>query len=206
MYKNILLCLLLLFPISASATMDPSQWRREMLIGFDNDSFYTFEINRSQPGSYYEKKKSTNFIIYNKKTGAATKKTPIVDASFSLKDPEQDLWKAKYKDTEKIDLNKYFQDKNFNWFFPEDNSISSELNITNKGLIIKTKKGEKLLKYKVIPKYIFNLEFEEGSPRIVSVYMDSANLYILAQRGMSTDDANHIQEILLIDMKQYLDI
>lgn len=202
MYRKRLTLLLALLPLAVFASMDPSQWRREILIGSDHDNFYTYEINRSQPGSYYEKTKSTNFIVYSKKTGSIKQKLPMMRATYT-RDQDKNIWTTNDRKTTKVDISIYYQGKTFEWFFPEDSSIISKLNISKKGLTINTRHGTKLITYKVLPKLIFDLDYEEENPRIVSVYIDRTNLYILAQRGMSSDDANHIQEILLIDMKQY---
>lgn len=204
MLKKTITFLLLLMPATALATPDPGQARREMLIGSDESHFYTFEVNRSQPGSYYEKYKSTNFMIYDKKSGEIVQKIPLVDAEYKINDIDTMQWTGVFKELKKADLSQFFQSRNFDWLFPEDMEFLEAIKVTPSGLVVRTKDGEKLVSYKSKPRYIFDMPFEEDDAvRIVSVLIDDENIYILVMRGRDSMDINLIQEILLVDSKQY---
>lgn len=203
MFGRMILLIAAFMPVGLSATMDPAQWRRVMLVGVDQDSYYTFEVNRSQPGSYYVINKSVNFLIYDRRSGTLKKTIPIRKETLE-RDPEKDDWNLKKEALKSADIARYYKSTAFRWLFPEDDFVIPELAVEESGMTLFSHGKSRLVKYKVAPKLLFSMDYQGDAAKVISVYMDGENIYIHAQRGSAADDTNFIQEILLVKTSEFL--
>lgn len=112
------MCLLaLVCTVQVWATPGSSTWKRQVLVGCNYSHFYSYLIERNQPGSYYEYFDTLSLAQYAITTGELVKQTVIRKTHYI--DPyAEENWMAEEQQQTPFDLNKYLFENQIEYAFP----------------------------------------------------------------------------------------
>lgn len=209
MNKILIILFLLVSSITVYSTPERANWRRIIFIGHNETFYYYYQLERIQPGSYYNYTEKLYLIKQFIETDSIVEIINLRETIFQS-DPMDTSSSIQYAKTEKIinpiNSEKYLISENVNYQFHSmkyNYGKAEKLILNENGLFYK----KKTTPFLIISNHIFEekineyrrlFDHESSKPRLMAYYRDSTNSFFIIEQGTDCYDTNMIQTIYCI--------
>lgn len=180
----------------SQATPAKAIWKREIFISYNNTHYYSYLIERNQPGSYYHYTDSGFLCKYLIKNGETEKKI-LLRRIYHADTTAEGTWMHYEEVKEPLNIEKYLIKNKVFYAFPSDMSDGYKIIINKNGMFLEqNKKKALLMDLKNLEKY---MKWVDKNAKVITYYESKTHFYFIVQYGLGCYDSNFYQSIVVIN-------
>jgi len=203
MIKHGFIFFCIFLPSMAYTTPNAAIWEREVLLGFDDQSYYCLNIKKDQPGSHYQ---DTDYLSFQhfKNNGDLLASTLIRETSNTIEPGEgKEKEKHQEKPVKAFNLQGFLQKHKVQLAFPSTGMDDIKTIFTEKGMFVeKNKRKVLLLNATFLDKFFGDYKNKLSDHFKLVGYFEGSQWktgYFLIQLGWGAGDADFIQKIVPVN-------
>lgn len=196
-----LLLLMLTIVATSKATPTKAIWKREIFIGYNNDSYFSYLIERNQPGSYYGFSDYVFLCKYTIKEEEVIVEKILIRKTVHSDTTCEGTWAHIEEIKEPPNVENYLIQNHLFWVFPSDYLDAYKLILHKDGLFVeRNKKKELLMDSNNLEKYAKRYkEMVDGNSKVVSYHRGAKYFYFVIQYGSECYDSDFYQSIVVVN-------